>query len=75
MVTNTVGFPWEKKDVLVERDELVKRVWLMRDLIGSDRFNGLSSVDQYLLRCQLESMIGYLDLLDYRIELFDRVSK
>lgn len=58
--------------VIRERDELHKKVDKLTLFKDSEAFENLEAVDRNLLQEQWMAMIDYLDILNLRIERFNR---
>lgn len=59
--------------MLVERDELGKKLKGLSDYLGSDSFYKLGSDDQCLLRMQHSAMLQYHAILHQRILKFSLI--
>jgi hypothetical protein len=64
-----------QKRVVIEKHGLDDKIERLAAFMGSEAFMKLNDIDKMLLERQLYFMNGYMDILNRRIERFDKTAK
>ena len=59
------------KRLIVEKNDLEKKISKLLVFIKSDKFKSLPEEDQFLLNIQRNCMLSYFEILEQRFKRFD----